>query len=202
MTFDVVPETLRRTTLGSLKAGDRVNLERALKVGERLEGHIVQGHVDGVGDVLRVTLRSRDPALRRAQGDTERERGVSRRSTAEEKRTQAKPERETLLTISYPKQLRGLVVEKGSIAVDGVSLTVVSLSSSPELVEGSRSSEESLVFTVALIPHTLAATTLGELKAGDRARRGAVSSRRSEAKPDRRSRVNLEMDVLGRYARQ
>ena len=111
---DAVAETLARTNLGSLRAGDPVNLERPLAVGDRLGGHLVQGHVDGVGRVV-----SPAPDLRIAAGD-----GV----------------------IAY-------VVEKGSVTVDGVSLTVVSV-----LPDG---------FTVALIPHTMSVTTLGRKVPGD-----------------------------------
>jgi riboflavin synthase len=127
-TVDASPETLRRTTLGHLPPGTRVNLERALRVGDRMGGHIVQGHVDGVGRLEAI----------RPDGDWTRYR------------------------FQAPRALAPYLVEKGSIAVDGVSLTVASC-------RGTR-------FTVALIPHTLAATTLGERRPGDR--------------------VNLESDVL------
>ena len=129
--FDAVPETLSRTTLGGLEAGRRVNLEDSLRAGEPLGGHIVQGHVDGVGEVAR-----RDP-----EGDGAR------------------------LAVRTPRDLRRFLVEKGSIAVAGVSLTVAALTD-----DG---------FEVALIPHTLAVTTLGELNPGDV--------------------VNLETDVLARH---
>lgn len=115
-TVDVVHETLRRSRLAEVAAGDRVNLERATAVGDRLGGHIMQGHVDGTGRFL-----SRD------------EEGLTR--------------------FSLPAGLSRYVVEKGSIAVDGVSLTVVSVTN-----------EE---FTVALIPTTLEVTTLGRASAGD-----------------------------------
>lgn len=111
---DAVAETLARTNLGSLRAGDPVNLERPLAVGDRLGGHLVQGHVDGVGRVV-----SPAPDLHISAGD-----GV----------------------LAY-------VVEKGSVTVDGVSLTVVSV-----LPDG---------FTVALIPHTMSVTTLGRKLPGD-----------------------------------
>ena len=117
---DLSDETLSRTTLGSLAAGAHVNVERALSVGERLGGHIVQGHVDCVGSLLSI--------------DQEGDFAVYR--------------------WSYPRDYSDLVVSKGSIAVDGVSLTVVD----PE--PGS--------FGAALIPETLRRTTLGELRAGDR----------------------------------
>ena len=110
---DVSDETLRRTTLGSRRAGDRVNLERPVQVSDRLGGHIVQGHVDAVGEVVEPV-----PDLR----------------------------------VRMPDRLRRYVIEKGSITVDGVSLTV-------NAVRGSR-------FEVNLIPHTLRVTTLGRLAPG------------------------------------
>jgi riboflavin synthase len=113
------PETLRRTNLGDLKEGDRVNLERSLKVGDRLGGHIVQGHVDGVGRI----------AAREPQGDWE------------------------TVWFAVPAELAAQMVTKGSVAVDGVSLTLVD-------VEAER-------FSVALIPHTMTITTLGFKKVGD-----------------------------------
>lgn len=111
--FQVGPETLRCTDLGELSAGDRVNLERALQVGERLGGHIVQGHVDGLGRLV----------SRQQQGDYE------------------------MVWFSCPENLAAQMVPKGSVAVDGISLTVVDVRK-----EG---------FSVALIPHTLDITTLG-----------------------------------------
>lgn len=119
VTVDVVAETLSRSNLGRLRPGDRVNLERPLGVDGRLDGHIVQGHVDGTGEVRRV-----DP---RAGG--------------------------TFMTIASPESLLTQIVEKGSVAVDGVSLTVA------KLVDAG--------FEVALIPHTLETTTLGLRKPGD-----------------------------------
>ena len=118
-TADVMPETVRRTSLSRLARGDRVNVEPALTPQSRLGGHVVQGHVDGVG-----TVRSRDPGPR---WDTVR--------------------------IDVPDGLTRYLAAKGSVAVDGVSLTVA------EVDDGS--------FTVGLIPTTLADTTLGERKAGD-----------------------------------
>jgi riboflavin synthase len=115
---DAVAETLKRTTLGGLRIGDGVHLERSLAVGDRLGGHLVQGHVDAVAKVI---------ALRR-RGDDVR------------------------LTIALPSALRGLVARKGSIAINGVSLTV--------------SAVQSRSFEVALIPQTLARTKLGGLRAG------------------------------------
>ena len=112
---DVSGETLRRTTLGDRRVGDTVNLERPLRLRDRLGGHIVQGHVDAVGDVLEPV-----PDLR----------------------------------IRMPDDLRRYVIAKGSITVDGVSLTVVEPTD-----EG---------FTVAVIPHTAEVTTLGHRRPGDR----------------------------------
>jgi riboflavin synthase len=109
-----VDETLSRSTLGSLSVGDRVNLERPVRLADRLGGHLVQGHVDGVGTVI-------DPA----------------------------PD----LRISLPDGLGRYVVEKGSITVDGVSLTVVDAGTDS--------------FSVAVIPHTAEVTTLGRRQAGD-----------------------------------
>jgi riboflavin synthase len=131
LAFDAVPETLARSSLGSLEAGSRVNLEPAVRAGEPLGGHYVQGHVDGVGAVRSVE----------AEGDGKR-----------------------IWFDAAPELLR-YVVEKGSVAVEGTSLTVADLDE-----DG---------FAVALIPHTLAETTLGELAPGDP--------------------VNLEADVLAKY---
>lgn len=133
VSFDVIQETLRRTSLGAMKTGSRVNLERALRVGDRLGGHYVTGHVDGSGRVDR---------WQRSSAETKLFIGVDPES------------RSTFRTIP-----------KGSVALDGVSLTVVD--SSPT------------GFSVALIPHTLKWTSLGELRVGDR--------------------VNLEMDTIGKW---
>ena len=130
-TVEMVPETLARTGLSGVAVGQRVNLERAVAVGGRLGGHIMQGHVDGVG-----TLVSRAPG-----------------------------ERSDELRFTLPPELARYVVEKGSIAVDGVSLTVTAVHP-----DG---------FAVALIPTTLAHTTLGVLRPGDT--------------------VNLEVDVVAKY---
>ncbi|MEU6137875.1 riboflavin synthase [Nocardioides sp. NPDC047086] len=118
-TADVMLETLKRTSLHALTAGDQVNLERAVTPTTRLGGHIVQGHVDGVGRIV-----SREPS-----------------------------EHWEVVTISLPPELVRYVVEKGSIAVDGISLTVVSVSDD--------------AFTVSLIPETLARTSLGFRAVGD-----------------------------------
>jgi riboflavin synthase alpha subunit len=131
LTFTAVPETLARTTLGNLAEGAEVNLEPALRAGDPLGGHYVQGHVDGVCRVRRV---ERDGVGLRASFET-------------------------------PRHLLRYVVEKGSVAVHGVALTVTHVD------------EEA--FGVALIPYTLAETTLGTLAVGDE--------------------FNLEVDVLGKY---
>ena len=129
---DLAAETLRRTTLGTLRPGDPVNLERPLRFDDRLGGHFVQGHVDGVGMI-----------------------------------TGVKPEGDGIwMEIAPPLALLPYVAEKGSVAVDGISLTVAKV-----LPEGR--------FAVALIPHTLAVTTLGRRCAGDR--------------------VNIEVDILAKY---
>lgn len=116
---DVVKETLRSTTLGSLKAGESVNIERSLRVGDRLGGHFVFGHVDGVGSILKIVR------------------------TAEH----------FLLAIGYPKNIMNYLAEKGSVAVDGVSLTVQQVAD--------------LSFTIAIVPHTAAVTNLSSKKEGD-----------------------------------
>ena len=118
-TAHVMAETLRRSTLGALEAGDRVNLELPLRAGDRLGGHLVQGHVDGLGTVEALV-----------------DEGLAR-----------------LVTIACSPRLLRYVVEKGSIAVDGVSLTVAS-------ADGDR-------FAVSLTPETLERTTLGEVREGD-----------------------------------
>ena len=132
LSFDLSQETLARSTLGRLAPGDPVNLERPVTLSARLGGHLVQGHVDGVGEITGL--------------DREHDGGA-------------------LLTIRVPEGLLRYAVEKGSIAVDGVSLTVAEVAG-----EGIR---------LALIPHTLAATTLGTGVAGDL--------------------VNLEVDVIAKY---
>jgi riboflavin synthase len=118
-TADVMKETLDRSSLGALKAGSRVNLERPVRLNDRLGGHLVQGHVDGVG-----TLISREPG-----------------------------ERWDVVTFSLPEDLARYVVDKGSITVDGISLTVVQATQDR--------------FSVSLIPTTLELTTLGHKGPGD-----------------------------------
>jgi riboflavin synthase len=119
ITFDVVPETLSRTALAGVKPGNTLNLEPSLRVGDRLGGHVVQGHVDAVGRVRSIT----------PEEDSRR------------------------VWIDAPDAVLGTIVEKGSIAVDGVSLTVAAFDD-----DG---------FEVALIPHTLEVTTLGRVEPGD-----------------------------------
>jgi riboflavin synthase len=115
---DVMPETLRRTSLGALREGDHVNLELPLRPSDRLGGHMVQGHVDGTGTIDSLT-----------------DEGFAR-----------------LVRVSAPAELLRYVVEKGSIALDGVSLTVFAV--------------EDDAFTVSLIPETLERTTLGRAEPG------------------------------------
>ncbi len=128
---DVMPETLRITTFSELKIGERVNLERAVKVGDRLGGHLVAGHIDGLGEIKK----------RKKQGGS------------------------LILKVCIPCELTKYLVPRGSIAIDGVSLTVVE--------------SEQDGFTVAIIPHTAGVTTLGFKIVG--------------------SRVNIEVDSLGKY---
>ena len=117
---DVSLETAERTTLGALALGSSVNLERALKIGERLGGHLVSGHVDAVAELVRVT-----PV------------GEARR-----------------LSLAYPRELARFIAEKGSVTLDGVSLTVNAVTND--------------TLEVMIIPHTLAVTTLGDLSPGAR----------------------------------
>jgi riboflavin synthase len=131
ISFHAVPETLARTTLGQLRVEDRVNIEPAVRAGEPLGGHYVQGHVDAVGSVSSV-----------------------------------EPEGEGLrVLVEAPENVLRYCVEKGSVTVDGVSLTVAELADD--------------AFVVALVPHTLQATTLSTLAPG--------------------REVNLEADVLAKY---
>jgi len=132
LAFDLSEETLRRTSFARLSEGDPVNLERPLTLSSRLGGHLVQGHVDGVGVVT----------------------GIDRGSDGG-----------AWTTIRAPEDLRRYLVPKGSVCLDGVSLTVAAL--------------EGTSFSVALVPHTLAVTTLGRSEVGDP--------------------VNLEVDVIAKY---
>jgi len=118
--FDAVPETLRRTTLGGFAPGSTVNLEPALRAGDRMGGHVVQGHVDGVGELV-----------------------------------SAEPEGDAVnLTFAAPEPVLRYVIEKGSITVNGVSLTVTGF--------------DEATFSVSIIPHTREVTNLGGLEPGDR----------------------------------
>ena len=134
---DVMAESLTRTSLGDLEPGSEVNLERAMAAGARMGGHIVQGHVDGTGQLI-----DRSPS-----------------------------EHWELVRFALPADLARYLVEKGSITVDGVSLTVV------EVVDAAAGADA--WFSVSLIPTTLTDTTLGSRMPGDR--------------------VNLEVDVLAKY---
>ena len=136
---DVMAETLQRTGLGALAPGSRVNLERALCPGDRMGGHIVQGHVDATGTLL----------------------------------ARHHEERWDVLEISVPDELMGYVAVKGSIAIDGISLTVV------DVVDGAGSEGTGGRVTVSLIPETLRRTTLGLTQVGEA--------------------VNLEVDVMAKY---
>ncbi len=131
LAFDVSAETLSVTTLGDLREGDRVNLEKALRLSDRLGGHLVSGHVDGIG-----TITAIEPDARSQRW-----------------------------TIEAPAALMRYIPVKGSICVDGVSLTVNVVANA--------------AFEVNLVPHTVAHTTFGVRRAGDR--------------------VNLEIDMLARY---
>ena len=132
---EAIPETLARTTLGQWQVGSSVNLELSLKLGDELGGHLVYGHVDGLGQLAEI-----------------RQVGESR-----------------VLRVSIPEALSKFFAEKGSVTIDGVSLTVSAVSAA----------KGDAWFEVSLIPHTLSVTTLGGLKTGDK--------------------VNLEVDMLARY---
>jgi riboflavin synthase len=133
---DAQIETLDRTTLGALVAGDPVNLERPMRLGDRLGGHLVLGHVDGIGEVTAV-----EPL----------------------------PDGSTRVVVRAPAAVAPYLVEKGSVTVDGASLTITTV----------RDSDAGTEFGVALIPHTLAVTTLGVRRPGDR--------------------VNLEADMIAKH---
>ena len=130
-TVDVMPETARRTVIGALHVGEGVNLERTLRFGDRLEGHLVAGHVEGVGRILH----------RQEDGNA------------------------VVFRIGCEKSLTHNIIEKGSVAVDGISLTVTAA--------------EENSFSVSVIPHTAAVTTLGFKRVGDK--------------------VNVETDLIGKY---
>lgn len=134
ISFDVSAETLKRTTLGALRYAEKVNVERALRVGDRLGGHFVSGHIDGFG-----VIREKNPSIDQCT-----------------------------ITFSVEKTFTDMMIGKGSVAVDGISLTIV------DVTDG--------LFSVALIPYTLALTTLGFKKAGDR--------------------VNIEIDMMGKWVKK
>lgn len=119
VSFDVSGETLKKTTLGKLRSSENVNIERALRVGDRLGGHFVTGHVDGIGTVK------------------------GKKQSADQ----------CTISFSVEKIFTGMMIEKGSVAIDGISLTIVDLADD--------------AFSVALIPYTLTSTTLGFKKVGD-----------------------------------
>ena len=123
--FQLVAETVRRTWLGSLEPGDRVNIERSLRVGDRLEGHFVLGHVDGTGAIEDVTRSWAETTVRIRLDDR------------------------------FDRDTGGVIVKKGSITIDGVSLTVTD-------TDGRNT------FSISLIPHTLKVTTLGSKMKGDK----------------------------------
>lgn len=133
-TADVMPETMRRTNLGGLVRGSRVNLERAMQLNGRFSGHIVSGHIDGTGTVL--SMVREDNAV--------------------------------WVTVGAPRDITKYIVEKGSVALDGISLTVA------------KAAPES--FSVSVIPHTAAETTLLERKNG--------------------YKINIECDIIGKYVEQ
>ena len=145
-TADLMAETLTRTTLGSQKPGDPVNLERALRASDRLGGHIVQGHVDATAEVL------------------DHHRG----------------EHWDLLRIGLPQEIARYVAVKGSVALDGVSLTVVDVVDASSTLDVAPVPGAGASLSVGLIPETLRRTTLGTRRPGER--------------------VNLEVDVLAKYA--
>jgi len=118
--FEMIGETIKKTNLGSLESGDKVNVERSLKVGERLEGHFVLGHVDGVGIISKIEKQSD----------------------------------QVQIWIKVPKKLLKYIIQKGSVSVDGISLTVVD--------------KLKCEFSVSLIPHTIKITNLNYKKVGDK----------------------------------
>lgn len=119
-TVDVMPETARRTTIGELKQGSRINLERTLHLADGLDGHIVSGHIDGVGVISKITME-----------------GIAK-----------------VVTITTEPKITHYIVEKGSIAIDGISLTVTKVTET--------------TFSVSLIPLTVKETTMGFKKVGDK----------------------------------
>jgi len=131
LTFDVVDETLSSTNLAFVNSGDHVNLERALRLSDRMSGHVVTGHIDTTAVIKKIVHDA---------GSTK-------------------------ISIEVPKDMKRYLIKKGSVCIDGISLTIAEIAKDN--------------FTVAVIPHTLKVTTLGQRKAGDK--------------------INLEADVLGKY---
>jgi len=129
--FEVSPETMRSTNFSRLKINDKVNIERALRLSDRLGGHIVTGHIDGTGTIMD----------KKQKGEF------------------------TIYTFGAPAEILKYIVKKGSVAVDGISLTVIDINSR--------------TFSVAIIPHTLTATNIGDKGRGDM--------------------VNIEVDIIGKY---
>ncbi len=153
---DVMAETLAKSNLGRLKTGDRVNLERALRLGDRLGGHIVSGHIDGVGTITR--LEKHDIA--------------------------------TLVSIKAPDAVMRYIIKKGSVAIDGISLTVVDFDKD--------------TFQVSLIPHTARETTLGFKKTGESVNLegdiiGKYIERMMEFHGSRDSETRLNMSFLAEH---
>ena len=134
VSFDISGETLKKTTLGALRYTEKVNIERALRVGDRLGGHFVTGHVDGIGKIK------------------EKKQSVD----------------QCTMSFSVEKKFTDMMIEKGSVAIDGISLTIIDVSDG--------------AFSVALIPYTLASTTLGFKRVGDQ--------------------VNIEIDMMGKWVKR
>ncbi|AEH10603.1 MULTISPECIES: riboflavin synthase [Protofrankia] len=181
---DVMQETLDRSSLGGLRAGDRVNLERPVRLADRLGGHLVQGHVDGVGVVLErrsststTTSAASTTTTASEVASTVAFTTVSTAASGDAAATGGDPvtfgpdTQWEIVRISLPPGLERYLVEKGSITVDGVSLTVVEITPADATTPAT--------FTVSLIPTTLQVTTLGRRGVGER--------------------VNLEVDVLAKY---
>lgn len=153
---DVMAETLAKTNLGRLQPGDRVNLERALRLGDRLGGHLVSGHIDGVGTIA----------------------GLERHDIA------------TIVTVRAPREVMRYIIRKGSVAIDGTSLTVVDFGADS--------------FRVSLIPHTAHATILGAKKIGDTVNLegdiiGKYIERLSGFREDAGQESNIGLDFLAKH---
>ena len=144
-TFEVIPETLKRTNLGELKTGYRANIELSLRLSDRIGGHLVQGHIDGTGKLLK---KEKDGEYLK-------------------------------FWIQTDKKITGMLIEKGSVALDGISMTIVDVKTHET---GLRPVSNSGRFSVCLIPHTLEVTTLGLKKPGDR--------------------INIEIDQVGKWIKK